>query len=403
MQWGSPGGLPHGQERFFSLDALRGFAIMGIFFANMPAFLFPVLYNDRKKFIENNFDRWVYGAIDVVAEASFYPLFAFLFGYGLVIMKERLEYNGRSFVKIALRRMLVLLGIGMIHAFLIWSGDILIIYACFGFLLIPIIQTNVKAKTLAILALLMYTIPGIILIMLYRFLLRSGILTEADLYDPALTEAALAIYQGGSFLEITRFRILEWVDTNVNGLVLLLFMVFPFLLFGVSSARAGMLIPDGKYRHFFRNLFIITMPFGLFVKMLPYLFSETITNELLQDLFGGPLLTCAYISAGYLLANSPLIRKVMAPFQKVGRLSLSNYLSQSIIATSICYSYGLGLYGKLSYTIGAMLVFFIFIFQLVVSNYWLQYFRMGPGEWLWRWGTYGKKPQLKIKKELLES
>lgn len=395
------GGPIHGQERIFSIDVLRGIAIAGIFFVNMHVYAFPAFYGDPISYVKSKTDGFVYGAIDILAQASFYPLFAFLFGYGLAIMKERIDARGQSFIKIALRRMALLLGFGVIHAFFIWSGDILIIYALFGILLIFILQTKASPKTLAIIAGLLYMIPNSLLILLYHFLFKFGFLTRSDLYDPVMADETIAIYRYGSFQEITEQRIFEWFYVNVDGAFILFFMVFPILVFGVSFARSGMLTPDRDKRKFFRNGLLISLPVGLLCKLTPYLFPENIALELFQDLIGGPILTCAYIALIYLLSDSTNMRKVLVPFSKVGRMSLSNYILQSIICTFLFYSFGFKLFGTISYTIGAFIVIGIFSVQLFASHLWFKSFRIGPLEWVWRWGTYGRKPQLKINKEMM--
>ncbi|MCX7854259.1 MAG: hypothetical protein N2383_15940, partial [Caldilineales bacterium] len=124
-------------ERIRILDILRGFALFGILFVNMPLFnrpfqslFFPA---DPATPWHERAAEWL---IHALGEGKFYSLFSLLFGLGLVLLMERVEGRGGRFIPLYLRRLLVLLGIGVVHAFFIWAGDILIMYALFGFVLL---------------------------------------------------------------------------------------------------------------------------------------------------------------------------------------------------------------------------------------------------------------------------
>lgn len=387
------------RERILAIDAMRGLAILGIFLVNMQSYALPIFYVNPMDFSKTDLDRFVFGIIDVLVQASFYPLFAILFGCGLTIMYERAKEREQNFTKISLRRMGILLLFGMIHAFFLWPGDILIIYGVFGFLLILIVKMEVTPKALMIFAIILYSVPCSLFLLLYHALFHFGILSLEDLYEPEAARSAIEIYSTGSFLEITEQRIFEWFLINAGGIILLIFMVFPLLMIGVSLARSGKFIPSPENKVFFRKLLYFTFPVGIFFKLTPYLFPGVYVLEQFQDLFGGPILTFAYISLIYLLANSSRFTRIIQLFSAVGKLALSNYIFQSLISTFLFYSYGLGLFGTISYTECALIVMVIFLIQLIFSRVWLNHFRMGPLEWLWRRGTYGKIPNIKLKKE----
>jgi len=123
-------------ERVQIVDILRGFALFGILFVNMTIFSRPfqsmLMAADAAAPWYDRAGEWL---IHFLGEGKFYALFSMLFGLGLTLQMERIEARGGRFVPLYLRRLLVLLGIGLVHAFLIWRGDILIMYARSCFLL----------------------------------------------------------------------------------------------------------------------------------------------------------------------------------------------------------------------------------------------------------------------------
>ncbi|MGA9289771.1 MAG: DUF418 domain-containing protein, partial [Anaerobacillus sp.] len=135
-----------GSERIHSIDAMRGFALLGIFFVNMLDFHSPWMYIDQPEYWGNSFNQLLIYVIDFFAQASFYPLFSFLFGYGFVILRYRIKVRDTAFLPIMLRRLLFLFVLGMLHIVLIWHGDILLTYSLCGFFLLFLIR--LEGKTL---------------------------------------------------------------------------------------------------------------------------------------------------------------------------------------------------------------------------------------------------------------
>ena len=111
---------------------------------------------------------------------------------------------------------------------------------------------------------------------------------------------------------------------------------------------------------------------------------------------GAPALSFFYASAILLLFQRTAWQRHLAPLAAVGRTALSNYLLQSVICTTIFYSYGFGLYGRIGQPAGVALTFLIFALQIPVSVWWLRHFRFGPVEWLWRTLTYGKLQPMRL-------
>ncbi|MDZ5470277.1 DUF418 domain-containing protein [Bacillus sp. 31A1R] len=385
------------QERIISMDIMRGFAIFGIFLVNMISFHSPFLYIDPLKWWDGTLNTVTYSFIDIFAQASFYPLFSMLFGYGLVILRERTLAKGINFVALSARRLTLLLGIGCIHAFLIWHGDILINYAIFGFILLLFLRLSGKAMMIT--GALLYIIPNILFGLLIVVSIMFAPEGELDLTDMQSANRSLETYQNGSFVDITEQRFEDWYSVNnLANFIIMFFNIFPLFLLGGGAAKLKWLENVRKYKKMFTIIVITTLILGLGIKVAPYLFEKNLALEFFQDFFGGSLLTIAYALGIALLTEVVSTRKVITIFAPVGKLAISNYLFQSIVSTTIFYSYGFRLYGQFSVFQGILLALFIFSIQVIISHIWIKYYLYGPVEWLWRSFTYMKWQKLKKSK-----
>ena len=196
-------------ERVKAIDLMRGVALFGILIINMLAFHSPLSYIDPYKWFDGNINEGVYLFIDIFIQASFYPLFAMLFGYGLGMQFLRAEAKNQPFMSLAVKRLVILLLFGIIHAFLIWYGDILITYAIMGFLLLGMIR--LPSSWLIGFAGIVYAVPHLLLL---------GIMFIAAAADPNIyvgymeIESSIQSYQSGSFAEIFSQRLADWTYSN---------------------------------------------------------------------------------------------------------------------------------------------------------------------------------------------
>lgn len=382
-------------ERIEEIDIIRGIAIFGIFAVNMGAFNFPWLYMSPGEIWNSPWDLAVERFIDIFFQANFYPLFSFLFGFGLIIFQERAESKGYTFAVLYRRRLLILLGIGMIHAFLIWHGDILIPYALTGFLLIPFHQ--METKNLLSWSLGLILIPSVLLGSL--LLLVNFTDPAAETYrttNEAMAEQSMEIYRYGTFAEITVQRIQDWYYVNnLSGFIFIALSILPMFLLGAYVAKKRWFHEPDRHAETIKQVWRISLCIALPFKILPYLWEQYDALQFLQDTLGGHAAAIFYAFSLILLLRRESWRKRLAPLGRVGRLSLSNYLLQSLLSTMLFYSYGLGLYGTISPSLGFALTLLIFAVQIVLSHYWLRYYSIGPAEWVWRSLTYGKKQQLR--------
>lgn len=382
------------KERIQSIDVIRGLAILGIFLVNMPSFYAPILYLDPEKWWSGKLDQATNQFIDIFAQASFYTLFSFLFGFGMVIFKERAIAKGYSYYRLITRRLIVLLIIGCVHAFLIWHGDILISYAIVG--TIMILFHKAKPITLLIWSLLLIFIPSLLLTGL--MILASLVAPEVAVYpyDELLAGKLVEVYSSGSFIDITLQRMEDWYYTNnLETVFFLILALLPMFLLGAFIAKSKWFEQPDEHLKKIKVLWLISLIIGLPTKLGPYLFGKNLGTDYLQDSIGGPATAILYAASIVLLTRLPICKKILSPLAAVGRLSLSNYLFQSIICTLIFYSYGLGFYGKMKPFAGTLLAIGIFIVQIFLSKLWIGKFRYGPIEWIWRALTYGQKVNIR--------
>ncbi|MBM6617130.1 DUF418 domain-containing protein [Bacillus suaedaesalsae] len=375
------------KERIHSLDVIRGFALLGIFLVNMSSFHSPELYKGLFEKV-GGIDQVIINSIDFFAQASFYTLFSFLFGYGMVIFLDRAKEKELKYNTLFIRRLIVLLVIGMLHAFLIWHGDILITYGIIGF--IVLLFYKAKSKTLLTSGLFILFIPAILL----SALLFIATLVSPDTVIPRDTEMynqSIEIYSSGTYLDITKQRIEDWYSVNnLENAFFLITSILPLFLLGAYVAKEKWFSHVSLHKKSILIMWAISLVVAVPVKLLPFFITENLGSEFLQDSIGGPAMALFYGTSIVLLVEKKLWRRILQPFSYVGRLSLTNYLLQSIVCTLIFYSYGLGYYGQFSHVEGLLLTFGIYILQIIMSYFWLKYFNYGPMEWGWRSLTYGK-------------
>lgn len=376
-------------DRIKSLDVLRGLSLLGILIVNMIGFHSPYGYYNPYEWWRYD-DLTVYMWIDVLVQGSFYPIFAMMFGYGLVIMQKRSAFRGTSFLKTSSKRLSVLLAFGIIHAYLIWHGDILITYALMGFVLLLFLK--IPGRWLLGIGLGLYMLPQFFFsaLMLLASLADTSSLT--DFIDIAGLQQAETVYANGSFFDITKQRFADWSNNNLaGGWLIYFFLILPMMMIGAAASKLEWLETAKTHWKKWLVLLLVALPVGLAFKLLPFAIGLSLSIQYIQDAIGGPILGVAYIAATVLLIRIEWAKKLLQPLAEAGRMSMTIYLTQSIIGTLIFYGYGLGLYGKISLATGTWLAFAIYVIQVVLASAWLSKFRQGPVEMLWRRLTYGQQ------------
>lgn len=184
-------------NRIEAIDITRGFALLGIFIANMLMFHTPYLYLDPYTYFNAGNDAVAFRWVDILVQGSFYPIFAFLFGYGLNMQYEKAIARNQPFTRMMSKRLGLLLVFGLVHALVIWSGDVLFSYATMGFLLI--IFVRIPAKWLTPFAIVLYTIPAGILYLITKFIVKTNPDTFVEGFaDTEKIERSIEVFANGS-------------------------------------------------------------------------------------------------------------------------------------------------------------------------------------------------------------
>lgn len=401
------------KERVEILDLLRGIALFGILMVNMPLMNAPFVTEIGKFALwtdpSNLLARWI---IDFFFTGKFYTLFSMLFGIGFYFFLRKSDETGISVIPVFRRRLGWLLAIGVLHVVLLWYGDILVFYALFGFLMILFRKKSNKS-------LIIWAVSILLLPPFFGSLLALAI--QAGMSNPdvaagmqsSFAEAeqrladfmvhAMHVYANGSFREIMLVRLEEY--RNILGGIFFFFPnVLAMFLVGMVLARKQVFENVEANRTFFKKLLWISLPFAiagnwLYAHYAPqgsYIEMDwSMVFALIGHGFGGPAMTFVYISLIAFCHQKGYFTPLANLIKKTGRMALTNYLAQSLIATTLFFSYGFGLYGQIDLWQGIMITVVIYIAQLIWSYYWLSYFRFGPMEWLWRTLTYGKKQSMK--------
>lgn len=401
-------------ERIQIVDILRGFALFGILLVNMIIFAHPmqvVLFP-----VEPTapwYDRAAEWFIHFAGEGKFYALFSLLFGLGLTLQMERIEGRGGRFVPLYARRLLVLLGIGIVHAFLIWVGDILIMYALLGFLLL--LFRKAKPGTLLIWVIILILLPVLFnlgltaLVEWGRSVPEAAPQIQASFANTtanfkAEMAQAYRVYATGNFATITRQRIADYFSMGLTAYLVMGFHVLAMFLLGVYFGKQGIFRNLEAHRLLFKRLLIWGLIIGvsgnaLYASLILILSRIELTWPLFLatagQSIGAPLLMLAYVSIFCLLAFSSTSGERLKVLAPVGQMALTNYLTQSIVCTLIFYGYGLRLFGKIGAAAGIGLTLLIYLLQIPFSQWWMQRFYYGPAEWLWRSLTYLKPQPMK--------
>ncbi|HSD06303.1 DUF418 domain-containing protein [Flavobacterium sp.] len=385
-------------QRIEVLDALRGFALLGIILANILSWsgIKFMPFTQIKQWPNLNVDQFVYQLNGFFVDTKFYTIFSLLFGMGFYIQFNKNRNNQESFMKMYYRRLSFLMLFGLIHTFF-WSGDILFIYALVGFVFVQF--RNFETKKLLVIAAIAFIIPIFTnIFMLYYspgFMVseqRLALHTYADL-TPA---DVIAPFQHGTFWEVTKanFHHVLWryFDLMPAGR---LFKIFAFFIVGFCMMDSNYFSKKSTSITLMLTYLSVGLVLTYTAKQITGSMAEFPSNwnDILYKIissFGQVSLSFSYISLLSMLYESNLGKKVMVGLKYVGRMSFSSYLCQTIFGIIIFYPYALGYYATMTLWQVELLGIGIYLVQIVIAVVWLKYFTFGPLEWLWRSLTYGR-------------
>lgn len=396
-------------ERIALIDAVRGFALYGVLLANLIWLTQEgaVLPAQVAALPTAAIDRLVKYGVEFFIDWKFYTLFSFLFGLGFSVQLMRGERRGITVLPVYGRRLGVLLGFGLVHAYLVWYGDILHHYALLGFLLI--LFRNCSDRSLLVMGIGL----GVVL--------PAAVVTGKSLFEPATPAAgpdpAELQVLGARFRAFTSGSIVEWLRENAKyalgfwstGVALhFLPAILGKFLLGFYAGRQQLLEQPGAHLALFRKLLAWGLAIGvvgnaLWVATTALTHAGTLAASSswvvaaqLPIYLGVIAMAAVYLSGIVLLWQRSSWRPRLALLAPVGQMALTNYLTHSLIYLALFYGFGLALLGRVGATFCLALSVVIFSAQVLFSAWWLRRFRFGPAEWLWRSLTYGSRQPMRL-------
>ncbi len=398
------GGPRPTKERIAVLDAVRGIALFGILVVNAPLFFWPSQAIPLGAIPSPGVvDDAANALVRFAFEGKFFTIFSLLFGMGVALQLHR-GHRSSTIV----RRLVLLALFGVVHVTVFWWGDILLHYGILGVALV--LTRRWPARRLVRAAIVLLAVPVVLqlgLATLGSFAATSpegaaafaDATAESDAAMAARLEEALRVHAGSDLTAALALRWGDWVFATVGTLFsgMLLIVVAMFFL-GAAAQRSGWL--DAAASDRWRWLFVRTLPLAL-VANAAYAWGSL--SGALYDfgtwpaafatiafVVGAPSGALAIVTgAGLALRARGSVSSALAA---VGRLALSVYLMQSLVMTSLAYGYGFGLYGTITHGQALGLAVALFALQIPLAVVYARRFRFGPAEWLWRAGTYGRRP-----------
>ncbi|MDF1573840.1 MAG: DUF418 domain-containing protein [Bacteroidales bacterium] len=387
-------------DRIVSIDMLRGIAVLGILIMNiqhfsMPAaaYINPTAFGDLR-----GMNLWIWILSHMLASGKFLSIFSMLFGAGILLFTGRAELKGFSSAELHYRRMGWLLLFGMMHSYLLWSGDILVSYSLCGMLVF--LFRNKAASTLLYLAFAFFLVP---------MLLDLFFVWSLPYWPPEVLRSTMDKWSPGTevlnhHLEVYRSAWLKQMELRVPGSIFMqtgYFLMRPFwritglMLLGMSLFKWEVLT-RGRSSGFYKKMIIYGLLTGYLLTGLGvYLnFRKHWAMEFSMfpgaqfNYMGSVAVALGYVGVVMLFSKSGGFRKIKEAISAVGRMAFSNYILMTLICTLLFYGYGLGLYGSVERKYQILIVLAIWSLVLIISPLWLKYFRFGPLELIWRRLTY---------------
>jgi uncharacterized protein len=404
-----PSGPTRAADRIELIDAVRGFALYGVLLANL------IWVSQEVALAPAQVDAMPTAAIDKVVrygvqffiDWKFYTLFSFLFGLGFSVQLLRGERRGAAIVPLYMRRLGVLLGIGLVHGYLFWYGDVLHLYALLGFLLILFRGRSDRVLLGAGIGLAV-VLPAVVVIAQ----------TLADPKPPSpgpdaeeLKEIAARFqaFNSSDYVAILKENAKHAVGLWTSGFAVhFLPSILGKFLLGFYVGRRRLLEEPEAHLPLFRRLLVWGLVFGMVGNAI-WVWAYSVTHSgavsrsspwiLASELpvyFGLVAMAAFYLSALVLLWRNPSWRRRLSYLAPVGRMALTNYLTHSLVYLVLFYGFGVGLLGRVGATRCLAISLAVFAAQIVFSHWWLRRFRFGPAEWLWRSLTYGARQPMSL-------
>jgi uncharacterized protein len=389
------------KERIVSIDVLRGFALLGILPMNIQSFSMigaayenPTAYGDLHG---ANYLVWL--LCHVFADQKFMTIFSMLFGAGILLMTSRIEATGKPSAALHYRRMGWLILFGLAHAYLLWSGDILVAYGMCG--LLVYLFRKLRPRTLLVLGLLTIAVASASLAS-YGAWSRHWSpaqlqIAREQLWMPTASQSANEIraYRGGWPGQM-KFRVPDSVQMET-----IFFVVFTFwrvtglMLAGMALFKLGV-FSARQPASLYWTMIAIAVCYGIPITLYGthrdfgagWDFRYSFFYGAQFNYWASLLVSFGWVGAIMLASRAAALLPLTRRLASVGRMAFTNYIMHTVICTTIFYGHGFALFGKVERVWQFAIVVAIWWLQLVVSPIWLRHFLFGPLEWLWRCLTY---------------
>jgi uncharacterized protein len=397
-------------QRIQIVDVMRGFALCGIIFANLMSFTgFYSLSLSQVQLLPWA-DRAVLFFIDCFIEGKFYTVFAILLGAGFAIQLQNFSGSSVSFTRFWLKRMMILMLIGISHMYFIWHGDILTLYSLLG--MIMVVFVRVPQKQLLIIITMLLVTPWLI----HLLLVSNTISFESS--SPSLVETLKQQlgYKGMTLLELrTSSNAIDVFFANVFSAIPRPiaylktgrpFQLLGHFLLGIYLARHFLLFPKKRSVLSLKSalwLFFIGLILNITYAIIKAVTGSPFTANAL-GLFQGFVyhLGSLLLALSYMVALNALAKNNrflwLNKLAVLGKMSLTHYLMQTSICVLIFYGYGLSLMGKVPFTGIVAFGTTILCVQYYMGKYWLATFKQGPMEYLWRQLSNFRQPTAHVSK-----
>lgn len=379
-------------NRLHVVDAIRGFAIVSIM-------LLHNLEHFDVYFLPSNLPAWMVDLDKIIWDSSFfifagksYAMFAFLFGLTFFIQSNNQAKKGKSFTGIFAWRLVLLFVFGFINS-AFYQGDLLTIYAVIGFLLIPFSYLNTKL------------VIGVAILLLLQPLEMINLFKAIQTPDVELANPESWTYFGkmdeyikdSSFINTVygnltngKMAVLKW--SNENGRFINILSLF---MFGMLAGRKDIFVLSVKNKKFWTKTLIISS----IVFALLFVVQKNLDNLITSDAILRSMSTIekswtdlafmlVMISGFILLFYTRTFNKILNIFSPMGRMSLSNYIIQSIIGSTLYYGYGFGLYKHTGATYSLLIFIVLAILMGYFSAWWMKNHKRGPLEGIWHRATW---------------
>lgn len=418
-------------ERIPSIDVLRGFAVLGILVINISMFSLPGGAQNSPAVSGGSSlaDIIVWAISQTFFYQKFLTIFAALFGAGMILMWRRAGEDNPTFGKVYYRRLRWLLVIGLVHAYLLWWGDILFSYALCGMMVYPF--RRLSPRRLVVVGSLLMLVALLIMGGLWAGMdyLRGTAMEAQAVLDAGETPTPdqaqiLNIWEGVEVgIEPTEIILTQQTKAYLGGFgdvfaaraseaimaqtaIFLMYAIWRaggLMLIGMAFLKLGFFSSDRDRRYYLKFIlvgYLVGLPlasygtYSLIASGYDPLQMMLVMGVI--DYIGSAFMALGHAGLIMLICRLGIWAGLRDRLAAVGRMALSNYLFHTVVFTTMFYGYGFGLFSRIDRFGLGLLVIAMWILQLILSPIWLRYYRFGPVEWLWRSLTYRRRQPMKV-------